>query len=125
MSDNLLRSSSMQFLDSSFTIQIFLEGRSNEVRGIHVFSCISNSQICTWRNLLPVPGDFRESVFSCAVYFSNDGCESRASDFIISIFLLSMGKGGQKAHGSSYNINKSQDIMYSMMTIVNNTVWHI
>ena len=36
-----------------------------------------------------------------------------------------MGKGGQKVQTSSYKINKSWDVMYSMMNTVNNTVTYI
>ena len=32
------------------------------------------------------------------------------------------GEGGQKAQTSSYKINESGDVMYSMVTTVNNTV---
>ena len=36
-----------------------------------------------------------------------------------------MDAGGQKVQTSSYKINKSWDVMYSVVTIVNNTVLHI
>ena len=36
-----------------------------------------------------------------------------------------MGEGGQKEQTSSDKINKSWDVIYSMMTIVNNPVLHI
>ena len=36
-----------------------------------------------------------------------------------------MSKGGQKVQTSHYKINKSRDVLYSMVTIVNNTVLRI
>lgn len=89
MSDNLLRSSPIQVLDSSFTIQIIPDGRTHEVRDIHMLSILSQIlQICMWGNLLLVPGELRGFVFSCTVYNLKDECESRASDFIIRSILF-------------------------------------
>lgn len=36
-----------------------------------------------------------------------------------------MGEQSQKVDTSSYKVNKSQDVMYSVVNIVNNTVLHI
>ena len=36
-----------------------------------------------------------------------------------------MGEGGQKEQTSSHKIDNSGDIMYSMITIVKNTILHI
>ena len=36
-----------------------------------------------------------------------------------------MGEGSQKVQTSSYKVNKSWDVIYSMVTIVNNTVLYI
>ena len=36
-----------------------------------------------------------------------------------------VGEGCQKVQTSRYKINKSWDVMYSMVTIVNTAVWYI
>ena len=36
-----------------------------------------------------------------------------------------IGEGGQEVQTSSYKINNSWDVMYNMVTTVNNTVLHI
>ena len=36
-----------------------------------------------------------------------------------------IGQGGHKVQASSYKINKSGDVMYGMVTIVNNAVLYI
>lgn len=36
-----------------------------------------------------------------------------------------MGEGGQRVRTSSYKINKFWDIMYSMVTVVNDTVLYV
>lgn len=32
------------------------------------------------------------------------------------------GEGGQEVHSSSYKISKSWEVMYTMMTVANNTI---
>lgn len=41
-----------------------------------------------------------------------------------SVIVGKMGEGGQKAYISSYKINHG-DVMYSMVTLVNNTIFRI